>query len=188
MRVTGSEQAVGARRRLATGRRVLRPRCESASNPRAFPHQAFALAVGPLGVLFGNRRHARHAAIPSSPRSHPRNPRLGNSVSSRSVFAGRCSRETATLEGWAAYHTSSTRGTALPNRPYTGVPFRLPRNTGPQCSSRVIPCSNCARQRHKIIRNGVALVGKESVEWVTSGNRPRDKSGEPTHAHLRDWQ
>jgi hypothetical protein len=25
-------------------------------------------------------------------------------------------------------------------------------------------------------------------EWVTSGNRPRDKSGEPTHAHLRDWQ
>jgi hypothetical protein len=25
-------------------------------------------------------------------------------------------------------------------------------------------------------------------EWVTSGNGPRDKSGEPTHAHLRDWQ
>jgi hypothetical protein len=25
-------------------------------------------------------------------------------------------------------------------------------------------------------------------EWVTSGDRPRDKSGEPTHAHLRDWQ
>src|SRR6201993_3813454 len=25
-------------------------------------------------------------------------------------------------------------------------------------------------------------------EWVTSGNRPRDKSGEPTHAHPRDWK
>src|SRR5205085_10351949 len=25
-------------------------------------------------------------------------------------------------------------------------------------------------------------------EWVTSGNRPRDKSGEPTHAHLHDRQ
>src|SRR5437868_10217144 len=32
-------------------------------NARAFPHQAVALAVRPLGVLFGNRRHARHAAM-----------------------------------------------------------------------------------------------------------------------------
>ena len=161
MRVTGSEQAVGARRRLATGRRVLRPRCESASNPRAFPHQAFALAVGPLGVLFGNRRHARHAAIPSSPRSHPRNPRLGNSVSSRSVFAGRCSRETATLEGWAAYHTSSTRGTALPNRPYTGVPFRLPRNTGPQFSGEQFHARTAPN-------NATRLSG---MEWLWSAKR-----------------
>jgi hypothetical protein len=28
---------------------------------------------------------------------------------------------------------------------------------------RAIPCSDCAEQRHKIIRNGVALVGEESV-------------------------
>ena len=34
-------------------------------NPRAFPHQAVALAVRPLGVLFGNRWHARHAAMTS---------------------------------------------------------------------------------------------------------------------------
>src|SRR5438477_9747729 len=32
-----------------------------------------------------------------------------------------------------------------------------------QRSARAIPCSNCAQQRHKIIRNEVALVGKESV-------------------------
>src|ERR1700751_3202415 len=32
-------------------------------NPRAFPHQAVALAVRPLGVLFANRGHARHAAM-----------------------------------------------------------------------------------------------------------------------------
>jgi nicotinate-nucleotide pyrophosphorylase len=37
---------------------------------------------------------------PRSPRSHPKNPRLSNSVSSRSVFARRCSRDTATLEAW----------------------------------------------------------------------------------------
>ncbi len=32
-------------------------------NARAFPHQALALAVRPLGVLFGDRRHAHHAAM-----------------------------------------------------------------------------------------------------------------------------
>src|SRR6201993_5286386 len=32
-------------------------------NARAFAHQAVALAVRPLGVLFGNRWHARHAAM-----------------------------------------------------------------------------------------------------------------------------
>src|SRR5437764_11715739 len=32
-------------------------------NARAFPDQAVALAVWPLGVLFGNRGHARHAAM-----------------------------------------------------------------------------------------------------------------------------
>src|SRR5436190_13909770 len=35
---------------------------------------------------------------PRSPRSHPRNPRLSNSVSSRSVFARRCSRETGGMD------------------------------------------------------------------------------------------
>jgi hypothetical protein len=32
---------------------------------RAFPHQALALAVRPLGVLFGDRRHAHHTAMAS---------------------------------------------------------------------------------------------------------------------------
>src|SRR5438128_2049263 len=32
-------------------------------NARAFPDQALALPVGPLGVLFGNRWHAHHAAM-----------------------------------------------------------------------------------------------------------------------------
>src|SRR6202023_1886670 len=44
-------------------------------NPRAFPHQAVALAVWPLSVLFGNRGHARHAAMApfptQTPQEHP---------------------------------------------------------------------------------------------------------------------
>src|SRR5712671_49525 len=45
-------------------------------NPRAFPHQAFALPVRPLGVLFGNRWHARHAAMAPFPTQPPQEPAL----------------------------------------------------------------------------------------------------------------
>src|SRR3954452_3479431 len=45
-------------------------------NARAFPHQAVALAVRPLGVLFGNRRHARHAAMAPFSTQPPQEPAL----------------------------------------------------------------------------------------------------------------
>jgi hypothetical protein len=45
-------------------------------NPRAFPHQAVALAVRPLGVLFGNRQHARHAAMAPFSTQPPQEPAL----------------------------------------------------------------------------------------------------------------
>src|ERR1700730_4679220 len=46
---------------------------------------------------------------------------------------------------------------------------------------RVIPCSDPAKQRHKIIRNRLALVGEESVSGVTA-EPPPGQSGAPTHA------
>src|SRR5580704_10079011 len=45
-------------------------------NPRAFAHQAFALPVGPLSVLFGNRGHARHAAMAPLSTQPPQEPAL----------------------------------------------------------------------------------------------------------------
>ena len=58
---------------------------------------------------------------PRSPRSHPKNPRFSNSVSSRSVFARRCSRDTATLEGWITCASTpcarSQRANQKPSRP-----------------------------------------------------------------------
>src|SRR5947209_16700828 len=45
-------------------------------NPRAFAHQAVALAVRPLGVLFGNRWHARHAAMAPFSTQPPQEPAL----------------------------------------------------------------------------------------------------------------
>src|SRR5690242_3101061 len=45
-------------------------------NACAFAHQAVALAVRPLGVLFGNRGHARHAAMAPFATQPPQEPAL----------------------------------------------------------------------------------------------------------------
>src|SRR5215471_5903423 len=45
-------------------------------NPRAFPHQAVALAVWPLGVLFVDRRHASHGAVAPFAPQPPQEPAL----------------------------------------------------------------------------------------------------------------
>ena len=56
-----------------------------------------------------------------SPRSQPRKARLSSSVSSRSVLARRCSRETATLVGWMTWASTSRarsqRASQKPSRP-----------------------------------------------------------------------
>src|SRR5689334_3336758 len=44
--------------------------------PRAFLDQALALPIGPLGVLFGNRRHARHSAMAPFATQPPQEPAL----------------------------------------------------------------------------------------------------------------
>src|SRR6516162_3722405 len=88
--------------------------------PGAFLEQALALPMGPLGVLFAKRRHVHHAAMAPFA-SQPRNPRLSNSVSSRSVLARRYSRDTATLEGWitcaSTPRAASQRASQKPSRP-----------------------------------------------------------------------
>src|SRR6516164_9697002 len=43
---------------------------------RAFLDQALALPIGPLGVLFGNRRDARHAAMAPFATQSPQEPAL----------------------------------------------------------------------------------------------------------------
>src|SRR5215813_11348405 len=44
--------------------------------PGAFLDQALALPIGPLGVLFGKRRYAHHAAMASFPPQPPQEPAL----------------------------------------------------------------------------------------------------------------
>src|SRR5271168_1047676 len=49
---------------------------QSVDDARAFPDQALALPVGPLGVLFGNCRDARHGAVAPFPTQPPQEPPL----------------------------------------------------------------------------------------------------------------
>src|SRR6516225_9720543 len=88
---------------------------------RAFLDQALALPIGPLGVLFGKRRNARHAAMAPFATQPPQETALQQFGSSRSVFARRCSRDTATLEGWitcaSTPRASSQRASQKPSRP-----------------------------------------------------------------------
>src|SRR6202030_3070834 len=48
----------------------------SVDDAGAFPDQALALPIRPLGVLFGNRRDARHAAMTPFPAQPPQEPAL----------------------------------------------------------------------------------------------------------------
>jgi hypothetical protein len=79
------------------------------------------------------------------------------------------------------------QGTALENRQYTGVPFRFPRNT-----SRSFRVSNSMlglwRTTPQDYPEWSGFGRQREREWVTGGNGPRDKSGEPTYAHLHHRQ
>src|SRR6516162_5533932 len=89
--------------------------------PGAFLDQALALPIGPLGVLFGKRRHAHHAAMAPFAPQPTQEPPLEQFLSSRSVLARRCSRDTATLEGWitcaSTPRAASQRASQKPSRP-----------------------------------------------------------------------
>ena len=103
---------------------------------------------------------------PRSPRSQPRKARLSSSVSSRSVLARRCSRETATLDGWMTWASTprarSQRASQKPSRPAskataTRVIARpaLAASSRQRCSSRSRASSSAS-----IFFSGLALDGR----------------------------
>jgi len=101
----------------------------------------------PLGVLFGNCWHTRHAAMAPFARSHPKNPRL--STRCRAVgFRRRCSRDTATLEAMDhvsrdATRLSRARQAQKPSRRLEGK--RNPRDGGAG-PDRLIPQRSAGEQ------------------------------------------
>ena len=91
-----STRATHTPARLNTQRLAERP----PAAPGALADQVLALRFGPLGVFLFKRGTIAMLQWRDSPCSQPRKARFKSSVSSRSVFARRCSRDTATLVGW----------------------------------------------------------------------------------------
>src|SRR5215469_14412295 len=89
--------------------------------PGAFFDQALALPIGPLGVLFGKRRHAHHAAMAPFAPQPTQEPPLEQFGVEPIGLGRRCSRDTATLEGWitcaSTPRAASQRASQKPSRP-----------------------------------------------------------------------
>ena len=112
----------------------------------------------------------------SAPSSH-RRPRRGLSVlhSSESFRSGTAEGSFGVKLRPALYHravvTSPLDADTQPTRACVfGTVAADPSPVQPPFPSRAIPCSAAPQQRHKVIRNGVALVGEESVSGVTGGS------------------
>ena len=120
-------------------------------------------------------------------------------ITVRTKSSARAGRESAVRLGLERLSASEvgfgSRAVKLP----VGICFRMPSESGhrssgfsgsaeplvlPKTRSESEPCSVGAQQRHKIIRNGVALAGEESVSVGHRRHPPPGRSGEPTHAHL----
>src|ERR1700746_2885843 len=75
-------------------------RLDLVDNPRLLSDQILALAVRSPRVLLLDRRDRHHAAMALLSAQPTEKHRIRSSVSRRSVFARRCSRDTAMLVGW----------------------------------------------------------------------------------------
>ena len=142
-RVRRQRPALGRAHRLQALRRVPQGRLEAA-DAQAGPGRAlirFTIRVrsptrpsrSRFGRLASSSSSVGTAAMlqwPGSPRSHPRKARLSSSVSSRSVLARRCSRETATLVGWMT--CASTPRAAQPAGQPEAVPAGLEGDRDPR--------------------------------------------------------
>src|SRR6516164_8429533 len=115
---------------------------------------------------------------PRSPRSHPRNPRFSNSVSSRSVFARRCSRDTATLEGWmtcaSTPRAASQRASQKPSRPASkATAIRVIVRPALTDSSR----QRCSRAKQPL-RARLQLLARLTLN---AGKHPANQPARPAH-------
>src|SRR5829696_7089520 len=135
-----------------------------------------------IGRLASSSCRLGTAAMPQwsgSSRSQPRKARLSSSVSSRSVLARRCSRETATLVGWIAWASMpsarSQRASRKPSR-------QASKATAVRWTTRPAPAASPRQRRSS--RSSASCSGSNLLEGVAIEAR-HDGRDEPARvAHL----
>src|SRR5580704_6873975 len=142
-------------------------------NPRAFPHQAVALAVRPLAVLFGNRRHARHAAMAPFSTQPPQEPALQQlgvePVGFRSAMLPRY-RDTRGMDHVSLY---STRLEPARQPEAVAAGFEGQRNPGDRAPGpdRLIPPA--MQQGEQVFWAGLQLLARLTLNAAKhAGNQP----------------
>src|SRR5580658_7183550 len=89
------------------------------------------------------------------------------------------SETNVTTEPWSAVEWIADADLTRASFYWDSVPqCRNPPSACP-VRGRAIPCSDCAKQRHDIIPNRLALTAEESVSGVT-GATAQGQSGDPT--------
>ena len=111
----------------------------------------------------------------------------------RSAFApgpecpdGVKSETNVTTERWSAVEWIADADLTRASFYWDSVPHCRNPPRACQVRRRAIPCSDCAKQRHDIIPNRLALPAEESVSGVTGATAQADQ--ETPHAHLHHWQ
>src|SRR6266403_1627351 len=92
------------------------------------------------------------------------------------------SETNVTTEPWSAVEWIADADLTRASFYWDSVPHCRNSPSVCQVRGRAIPCSDCAKQRHDIIPNRLALTAEESVSVVTVGTGPA-QTGDPTHAH-----
>ena len=158
---------------------------DAVDNAGALADQTFSLAARPLGVFFLQGRDQRSCWQWSrSPRSQPRKARFNSAVSSRSVLARRCSRETAMLLGWITW-------ASMPVPPAASAPAtsRLDRPRRPPRSDdrAARPSSASSRQRCSS-RNSSPSITVELLQRlaIDAGHDPGNQPTRLAHLDHRD--
>ena len=96
------------------------------------------------------------------------------------------SETNVTTEPWSAVEWIADADLTRASFYWDSVPQCRNPPSACQVRGRAIPCSDCAKQRHDIIPNRLALTAEESVSGVTGATA--GQSGDPTDAHLHHWQ
>src|ERR1700726_2889954 len=94
------------------------------------------------------------------------------------------SETNVTTEPWSAVEWIADADLASASFYWDSVPHCRNPPSACQVRGRAIPCSDCAKQRHDIIPNRLALTAEESVSGVTGATAPVNQETPPMRIYI----